>query len=121
MARIYDPLGLASPITLVGKQLYQDIHDTKLASDRHLQDPFFKRWKDWLSMLTETFRMPSPVTAYHEPISQLTLDAFSDASSKGVCSAVFQVVHRAQGTTQKLISSKSRLAKKNLSIPRDSS
>ena len=31
LAKIYDPLGLAAPITLQGKLIYRDICDTKIA------------------------------------------------------------------------------------------
>ncbi|XP_066029903.1 uncharacterized protein [Pocillopora verrucosa] len=36
VAKIYDPLGLASPVTLSGKMLYRDACDTKIAWDRPL-------------------------------------------------------------------------------------
>ena len=69
-------------------------------------------------MLTETLKVPRTVAAYREPISQFTLHAFGDDSTKGSCGAVYAVVQQAQGTTQQLISAKSRLAKENQSIPR---
>ena len=37
IARIYNPLGLASPVTLGGKLLYWDACDAKLAWDKQLQ------------------------------------------------------------------------------------
>ena len=69
-------------------------------------------------MLTETLKVPRTVAAYREPISQFTLHAFGDDSTKGVCGAVYVVVQQAQGTTQQLISAKSRLVKENQSTPR---
>ena len=97
---------------------YRNICDSKLAWDVKDQDPFLKRRKDWSSMLTETLKVPRTVAAYREPISQFTLHAFGDDSTKGSCGAVYAVVQQAQGTTQQLISAKSRLAKENQSIPR---
>ena len=36
LARVYDPLGLASPLTLVGKQIYRDACDSKIPWDADL-------------------------------------------------------------------------------------
>ena len=36
LARTYDPLGIASPLTLTGKQLYREICDIKMAWDAEL-------------------------------------------------------------------------------------
>ena len=46
LARIYDPLGLASPVTLIRKQLYCDICDDKIPWDTQLLEPLLKCWKD---------------------------------------------------------------------------
>ena len=48
----------------------------------------------------------------------MTLHAFGDASIKGVSAAVYSVVNQPSGTTQTLVAAKSRLAKRNLTIPR---
>ena len=118
LAKIYDPLGLASPVTLTGKQLYRDICDDKVPWDTQLPGPLLKRWKDWNSALTENLTVPRALAPYHQPISSLTLHAFGDASAKGVSAAVYAIVHQDQGITQQLVCAKSRLAKKNLTIPR---
>ena len=98
---------------MVGKQLYRDVCDSKLAWDLKDQDSFLKRRKDWSSMLTETLKMARTVAAYREPIAQFTLHAFGDDSTKGVCGAVYVVVQQAQGTTRQLISAKSRPSMSN--------
>ena len=46
------------------------------------------------------------------------LHAFGDASTRGVSAAVYAVVRQENGITQGLVCSKSRLAKRNLTIPR---
>ena len=118
LAKIYDPLGLASPVTLVGKQLYRDICDEKIPWDTQLPRPLLKRWKAWCGALTQNLTVPRALVPYHQPISSLVFHAFGDASSKGVSAAVYAVVHQDQGITQQLVCSKSRLAKKNLTTPR---
>ena len=54
---------------------------------------------------------------YYEKIQSVTLHAFADASSKGLCAAVYAGVDQLKGKSQGLLTSKSRLAKKNLTIP----
>jgi hypothetical protein len=46
------------------------------------------------------------------------LHVFGDASTEGVGTVVYSVVHQAEGVTTSLIAAKSRLAKKNLTVPR---
>ena len=54
---------------------------------------------------------------YSGKIWSVTLDVFADASSNGVCAVVYAVVDQLKGKRQGLLTSKSRLAKKNLTIP----
>ena len=54
---------------------------------------------------------------YSGKIWSVTLDVFADASSKGVCAVVYAVVDQLKGKRQGLLTSKSRLAKKNLTMP----
>ena len=44
VAKIYDPLGLVSPIALGGKFLYRDICDAKLAWDAKLPSNLMQSW-----------------------------------------------------------------------------
>ena len=118
LASIYDPLGLASPTSLIGEQLYRDICDNITPWDTQLPESLFKRWRDWNSTLREDLVVPRALTPYHQPTSQLTLHAFGDASVNGACVAVYAVVHLGEIVTQQLVCAKSRLAKKNLTIPR---
>ena len=64
------------------------------------------------------YHVPRAIAGYQEEIDSVELHAFSDASIKGVGAAVYSVVRQASGTTQQLLAAKSRLAKKNLTIPR---
>ena len=105
-------------MTLIGKQLYRDICDSKIPWDTQLPGLLLKRWKEWNATLTENFTAPRALSPYHQPILSLTLHAFGDAGAKGVSAAVYAVVHQDQGLTKQLICAKSRLAKKNLTIPR---
>ena len=54
----------------------------------------------------------------HEKILSIDLHAFGDASGKGVSAAVYAVVEQPSGMNQGLVTARSRLSKKGLTIPR---
>ena len=45
LASIYDPIGLISPILLMGKILYRDICDNRTAWDQPLKGDLLLRWR----------------------------------------------------------------------------
>ena len=118
LAKVYDPLGLASPSTLVAKILYREMCEAKLHWDSKIDDCFKRRWKEWGALISEKFTIPRTLAPVHQPISAITLHAFGDASKSGVSSAVYAVVQQGEVKTQGLVCAKSRLAKQNLTIPR---
>ena len=61
---------------------------------------------------------PRPIEPYQEPIKEIHLHAFGDASGKSVSTAVYGVSRQYSGNTQMLIAAKSRLAKRGLTILR---
>ena len=71
-----------------------------------------------MQSLPQKVQVPRSLTANREDIKAIDLHAFGDASKKGVSTAVYAVVYQESCVNQGLITSKSRLAKKDLSIPR---
>ena len=118
LARIYDPLGLGSPIILEGKVLYREVCDSRLAWDKALSGIALDKWNAWKKILPDKVEIPHSLAQHQERIVGIDLHGFGDASNKGVASAVFAVVRIAQGTQQSLVTAKSRLAKQGLTIPR---
>jgi hypothetical protein len=118
LAKVYDPLGLVSPSTVVAKQLYREMCEAKLSWDGALTEQIKKRWEEWQLVASTTFTVPRSLAPFPQPVTAVTLHAFGDASKLGVSAAVYAVVEQENGTTQGLVCSKSRLAKKSLTIPR---
>ena len=112
LAKIYDPLGIASPTTLTGKRLYREMCDSKLPWEAEL--PLKKRWHGWRAKLPEHFTVERALAPHREPVLEVALHAFGDASTRGVSAAVYAVVRQKRGTTQGLVCAKSCLAKRNL-------
>ena len=118
LASIYDPLGIASPITLVGKVIYRQVCEIKAGWDQKLTDDLYNGWKRWLTHLPARLEVPRPVPSFKEDIREIILHGFADASSKGTSAAIYAVVIQKSGISQGLLCSKSRLLKKNLTILR---
>ena len=107
LAKIYDPLGLSAPITLQGKFISRKICDTKIAWDADLEGDLRKRWITWERSIPQTVTTPRPIAPYQEPIKEIHLHAFGDASGKGVLTALYGVSRQDSGDTKVLIAAKS--------------
>ena len=111
LARIYDPLGLASPTTLQEKFIYIEACELKQAWDSPLPDALAARWKRWKSDLPQTIVVTGTFSPNREPTNAVELHAFGDASGRGVAAALYPVVRQDSGTTQGLVVAKVSLAK----------
>ena len=118
LARIYDPLGLVAPLTLIGKQIYREVCETKTSWDAELSNDLLRRWRKWEQQLPHQFQVPRPIAQHREAIEGVELHGFGDASAQGVGAVVYAVVRQHSGNMQQLLAAKSRLAKKGLTIPR---
>ena len=118
VARIYDPLGLIAPITLQGKLLYRDACEEKRAWDAPLSTSLEQQWLKWERSLPQHLTCPRALTSVQEPIEDIKLHAFGDASGKGVAASVYAVVKQPSEINQALVTAKARLAKQGLTIPR---
>ena len=66
LAKVYDPLGLASPMTLLGKLIFRDICDSKIAWDAPLTKELRRRWERYEHSLPQQVSTPRPLA----PISR---------------------------------------------------
>ena len=80
VAKVYDPLGLAAPLTLVGKLIYRDACQQKKAWDAELPKELVKRWEKWEMILPKKVEAPRALVLAREPIEAIALHAFGDAS-----------------------------------------
>ena len=84
MARIYDPLGLVSPLTLTGKTLFRDACDLRIAWDAFLPGTLQQKWLNYERNLPDHVSVPRSLAKPEEPIQSIELHAFGDASGIGV-------------------------------------
>ncbi len=118
LASIYDPLGIVSPVTLVGKMIFRDVCDRHLAWDEKISDNIGQQWLRFLNRLPEMVYLPRSIPRFREPIDEIELHAFGDASGSGIAAVVYAIVKQSAGISTGLVAAKSRLAKKSLTIPR---
>ena len=118
MARIYDPLVLVSPLTLTGKTLYRDACDLRISWDAPLPSTLQQRWLKYERNLPCQVTVQRSLAKPEEPIKSIELHAFGDASAIGVSAAVYAIVQQPSSVSSGLVTAKSRLAKKGLTIPR---
>ena len=118
LARIYDPLGLVAPLTLIGKQMYREVCETKASWDAQLRKDHLQQWTKWEQRLSCEYQVPRPIVDHREAIEGVDLHAFGDASGQGVGAVVYTVVRQQSGITQRFVAAKSRLAKQGVTIPR---
>ena len=118
LAKVYDPLGLVSPVLLEGKLIFRDICEARMQWDAPISDTLLKRWKKWEQALPHIISFTRSIPAHQEPLREVKLHSFGDAGRQGVCAAVYAVVKQDSGVVQGLVAARSRLAKPNLTMPR---
>ena len=118
LAAVYDPLGIASPTMLVGKPLYREVSENRLPWDEKVSDRMGHEWLKFVRNLPNKVEVSQSLARFREPVEGVVLHAFCDTSGSGISSAVYAVFTQASGVSKGLIAAKSRLTKKNLTIPR---
>ena len=90
-ARIYDPLGLLSLVTVCFKMLFQDICAAKLEWDEPLSGDLLSRWEHLTQSLRQSQSLCVPRCYFQDVIgtSYCSLVGFCDASQKAYAAVVF--------------------------------
>ena len=103
LAKVYDPLGLLSPMLLQGKILYREVCEAKVRWDGIIPDDLSKRWPKLESALPRYFSFPRSIPTYREPIQEVQLHSFVDASKTGLCAVVYAAVQQESGKSDRKI------------------
>ena len=103
LAQVYDPLGVVSPVMLDGKRIYREACNQKIAWDAPLPEAIALQWTKWENQLPASVSTRRSIPTFEEPIQEIQVHAFGDASGYGVCAAVYAVVTQKSGITQGLV------------------
>ena len=72
----------------------------------------------WETNLPGKIEVPRSIVKHQEATTSVSIHAFGEASSQGMSTAVYAVMHQPSRVSQGLMTAKSRLAKKGLKITR---
>ncbi|GBP51952.1 hypothetical protein EVAR_80047_1 [Eumeta japonica] len=118
---LFDPLGLASPVTTKAKQLLQEIWRRGTGWDDEIDQDLATQWNDWKSQLInlKNEKIPRCYLRYTDATT-LQLHTFVDASETAYAAALYWRATDSRGhVSTSLIIAKSRVAPlKITSIPR---
>ena len=122
-SKLYDLLGICSPLFVHVKILLQQACRTKYRWDTPLPEYLNIAWKKWLTDLEKVGCIVIPRCIYHgisDKIVACNLHSFGDASSKAFCTTIYIVLETLTTRFVRLIASKARVAplSEDLSLPR---
>jgi len=120
---LFDPLGLLSPVILVGRQILQDICKEQYDWDSPLPENIIKRWNQWKESLIDLENLK--IDRCYKPrnfrdIVSAELHHFSDASTEGYGQCSYLRLVDSDGHVHcSLVMAKSRVAPlKHVTVPR---
>ena len=117
LASIYDPLGMISPTTVRGKQIYRDTCDETKGWNTEVSDQLKRDWLKWSSQL-KSVRVPRDVARGVGRVQAVHLHVFADASNIACSAVTIPVVEGETGVVKGLLTSKSSISKRNTSVAR---
>jgi hypothetical protein len=118
-AKFYDPLGLLSPVSVVGKLLFQDTWCRGLSWDEILPCDLGAPWNAWVSTLQHLKYLRVPRWVGIVDTSHCQIHVFCDASERAYGAAVYIRSCMVEHDVVRLACSKNRLAPvKRVTLPR---
>ena len=117
LARIYDPLGIISPTLVEGKRIFREACDEKKGGDAGISESLVKDYLSWMKQLRE-LKIPRSLVKEIRSVDAVNLHIFADASEKACCAVTIAVVEQGTSKVKGLLTSKSRISKRNTSIAR---
>ena len=121
LAKLFDPLGLVSPVSTIAKSFFQELCVDKIGWDEELPSEKRDKWERWEKDLKQvkSISVPRGIHPYNEETGKYSLHGFGDASAKAYCAVIYLVCETGSGIYSRLVCSKTRIAPlKGLSIPR---
>lgn len=110
--RVFDPIGVASPVFLKPKLLLQRLWSSKISWDDAVPEDVeidFKEWQQHLHWL-EGLHIPRQAFHYNEEVSNLSFHVFVDASQDAYAAVLFARTGESETIYVQLIEAKSRVA-----------
>ena len=117
LGAVYDPLGIISPTMVEGKHIYREACDEKVGWNTEVSSATMRNWLKWCSQLRNV-KVPRSIVRDISRIKGVHLHVFADASKIACSAATVAVVEHSTGVVKGLLTSKSRISKRNTTIAR---
>jgi hypothetical protein len=116
---VYDPLQWTAPFMITAKLIFSEVCISGTHWDEALPKDITARWNAWIATLQHCNQVTVPRSVCSRQGSTFEFHGFADASQVAVCAAIY-VIECNQGRIldQNLLVAKSRVAPKDLTIPR---
>ena len=111
LAKIYDPLGFVSPVTLYAKILFQELCRIGVNWDDNLPPDLLKKWNTWKEdiLIHKQFRIQR--CYFSRNVTMYSLIGFSDGSMKAYAAVIYLRCELEDGTiASTLVGGKARIA-----------
>ena len=122
IAKVFEPLGLISPVIIEMKVLFQELCKYKVGWDNELPEHLQRKWNAWCAELRKVGFIRNPRCYLHnvdEHVVTHQLHGFCDSSQSGYAAVVYLRVTTEDQCQSELVVSKTRVAPlSKLSIPR---
>ncbi|XP_018360741.1 PREDICTED: uncharacterized protein LOC108759682 [Trachymyrmex cornetzi] len=120
IAKLFDPLGLLSPITILAKILMQEIWTLRLQWDEPLPTKVANKWRSFVNNLQDLTKLRFPRWLGLISHQRFEIHGYADASPGAYAAAVYSRSINSNGTVHtQLICSKTKVAPlKRMTIPR---
>ena len=100
-----------------GKRIYREACDEKIGWNSEVNSVNARDWLKWSSQL-RNIKVPTSVARDLNKIQAVRLHVFADASNTACSAVAIAVVEHSTGFVKGLLTSKSRISKRNTSISR---
>lgn len=120
ISKIYDPLGLLSPVTIKAKIMMQKLWETGLGWDDRLPNEMLSSWNQFIGNLSCLNNIKIPRHALLRNSFKIEIHGFSDASEQAYAACIYLKSTNSEGMVGvNLLCSKTRVAPlKTISVPR---
>ena len=122
LAKLFDPLGIVSPLMVNAKVLFQELCLQKLDWDEELLCEQKRKWENLVNDFQSVGTISFPRCLYDSALGNVrncTLHGFADESKRAYCATIYLVYETDKDIFSSLICTKTRVAPlKELSIPR---
>ena len=117
-SRFCDPIGLLSPVLIIGKLIFQDTWYRGVEWDELLPDDFGTRWRNWVTILPHLLEIQIPRWPGTKSKGNCQIHVFCGVSERAYGAVLYIRSTHGTETQVRILCSKNRLAPLKVTLPR---